>query len=220
MKRFVIMAVLGAALAACSHTSQTAQPGAQTTAASPAPAATNTLDFPVYDGSTVLVAQPWHQSVGGHMVGGTEVIAQTPATLAQLGDWIHGLAAKPPAGYTVAATGSGVEIAKRRAAAMGIDFEAFTHDVKGTKRALVVIAIDPKNFEAKAGPVLAMIGKYKMLPQSLRDPIDAQAKARTGYTVSEALDPATPLGAAIVAVDKLKDTGERGVLLLDGAKTP
>lgn len=219
MKRIVVAAALGFALAACSHTSQSSQTGSHAATASPAPAATNSLDFPLYDGSAVLVSKPWHESGGGHRFGGTEVIAETPATLKELRTWIDGLAGKPPAGYTVAASGSGLDVAHTRAAAMGVDFQVFTHDVNGTKRALVVIAIDPEVFEAKAGPVLGMIGKYKMLPQSLRDPIDAQAKARTGYTVSEALDPSTPLGAAVDAVDQLKASGQRGVLLLDGAKT-
>ncbi len=168
----------------------------------------------------MLASRIWQESGGGDRFAGTEVIAQTPATLAQLNAWVHALALKPPAGYSVATvSGTGIEAARRRAAEMGIDFQVFTHDVKGKNRALVVVAIDPHTFETKAGPVLSLIDKYKLLPQSLRDPIDAEVKARTGFTVSEVLDPATPLGAAVDAVAKLKDSNERGVLLLDGAKT-
>ncbi len=217
MKRLLAVTALALGLSACSHSAQSTQGSAAS--ASPAPAATNATGFPLYDGSTVLVSEPWHETGGSHEFGGTEVIAQTPATLAQLGGWIHRLAAAPPSGYDVAVSGSGMEIAQRRAAAMGVDFQVFTHDVNGTKRALVVLAVDPQTFEAKAGPMLSLIGKYKMLPKGLRDPIDAQAKARTGYTVSEALDPHTPIGAAIDAVQRLKDSDQRGVLLIDGAKT-
>lgn len=101
---------------------------------------------------------------------------------------------------------------------MGADFQVFTHSVNGQPRALVVVALDPSLFESKAGPVLALISKYSMLPQSLRDPIDQQVKARTGFTVSQALDPSQPIGAALSAAKTLRDSGQRGVVLVDASK--
>jgi hypothetical protein len=65
---------------------------------------------------------------------------------------------------------------------------------------------------------LSLIDKYSLLPQSFRDPIDQQAKARTGFTVSQALDPSQPIGAALAAARALRDSGQRGVVLVDGAK--
>jgi hypothetical protein len=63
-----------------------------------------------------------------------------------------------------------------------------------------------------------MIEKFKLLPQSLRDPIDAQTKRQTGFTLTEALAPDTPLGAALGALDALRDSDERGIVLLDAVK--
>ena len=57
-----------------------------------------------------------------------------------------------------------------------------------------------------------------MLPQSFRDPIDQQAKDRTGFTISEALDESTPIGAALAAAKTLRDSGQRGLVLIDGTK--
>ncbi len=81
-----------------------------------------------------------------------------------------------------------------------------------------MVVLDPTTFEEKAGPVLSLIDKYSMLPQSFRDPIDAQAKARTGFTVSQALDPSQPIGAAIVAARTLRNANQRGVVLVDAVK--
>jgi len=34
---------------------------------------------------------------------------------------------------------------------MGVEFQVFTHEVDGKKRAMVVLAVDPKMFDEKAG---------------------------------------------------------------------
>jgi hypothetical protein len=216
MKRLFAAAALVASLAACSQsggTSSTASPSS-----SPVAQATNLIDFPLYSPSTVLSAKPWRQSVGVHTATGQEVIAESPASLAQLSSWIHDQSANPPAGYSVLANGSSVDSARARAHRMGVDFQVFSHDVNGKPHALVVVALDPVVFEEKAGPILDLADKYKMLPQGLRDPIDQQAKERTGFTVSEALDPSTPIGAALAAARTLRDSGQRGLVLVDGVK--
>ncbi len=52
----------------------------------------------------------------------------------------------------------------------------------------------------------------------LRDPIDAQAKKQTGFTVSEATNPDTPVGAAVDSLDQLRDFGGNGIVLIDAVK--
>jgi hypothetical protein len=165
-----------------------------------------------------MSVKPWHENVGSHAASGEEVIAESPASFTQLSDWVHQQSASPPAGYTVAASGSSVDEARTRGEKLGVDFQVFSHDVDGKPHALVVVAIDPAVFEAKAGPILDLAGKYTMLPSGMREPIDAQAKERTGFTVSEALDASTPIGAALAAARQLRDSGQRGIVLIDGRK--
>jgi len=218
MTRTLAALALLALVTACSNSGQSGSQSASGTTASAAPAATNPTGFPLYENSTVISSHDFTSKAGSQSVTGTEVIAQNSATLAQLGDWIKGLGTAPPTGYEVAATGSTLEVGRAKARAIGVEFQVFTHEVGGKKRAMVVLAVDPKTFDEKAGFVLSNIGKFKMLPQSFRDTIDAQAKARTGFSVSDALDPNTPIGAALAAVNALESSGNRGVVLIDGTK--
>jgi hypothetical protein len=215
MKRAFGALALLLCIAACSQSAQSTS----SSSAAPSPQATNPIDFPLYSGSTVLTARDWHGSSGsGASVSGREVIAESSATLDTLEGWLHDVSVNPPAGFTVAASGSATDAAHRRAQAMGLQFQVFSHQVGTKTRGLVVVVLDPVTFEAKAGPVLSLIDKYSMLPQSFRDPIDQQAKARTGFTVSQALDPSQPIGAALAAARALRDSGQRGVVLVDAAK--
>jgi hypothetical protein len=102
--------------------------------------------------------------------------------------------------------------------ALGLDFAVFQHTEDGKMHGLIVLAVDPKTLDQKAGPALGMIGKFKMLPQSLRDPIDAQAKKQTGFTLTEMTQPDTPIGAAVDSLDQIRDFGGRGILLIDAVK--
>jgi hypothetical protein len=198
----------------CSQSGQSAS----SASSSPPAAAINPIDFPLYSGSTVLTSRDWRGTAGSTAVSGREVIAESSATLETLEGWLHGVSANPPQGYEVAASGSSVETAHRHAQALGLQFQVFSHQENGKTRELVVVVLDPTTFEEKAGPVLSLIDKYSMLPQSLRDPIDAQAKARTGFTLSQALDPSQPIGAALAAARALRDSGQRGVVLVDAVK--
>jgi len=219
MNRTLAAIALLALVTGCSQSGQsTSQSSPEAAGASASPAAVNSTGFPLYQNSTVIASHDFRQKAGSQMVSGTEVIAQNPATIEQLGEWIKGLSTTPPAGYTVAVESSSVEVGRAKARALGVEFQVFTHEVAGKKRAIVVLAVDPKTFDAKAGSVLSYIGKFKMLPQSFKDTIDAQAKARTGYTVSDMLDPNTPIGAALAAVNALNESGNRGVVLIDGTK--
>jgi len=226
--KFRYAAVVLAVLTACSHGSTTtsgSSPSSET-------ATTNPVDFPLYAGSAVVATRDWHATVGattaqnqrsiyGQGAGsyaGHEVIAQTSATLPQLESWIDTIDRMPPLGYTVALKGSALDEARLRANALGLAFGSFEKPIAGKRHTVVVIVIDPAQLDAKAGSFISLIGKYKMLPAVFRDPIDAQAKARTGFTVSEALDPNTPIGAALGALSTLRSSGQRGIVLLDASK--
>jgi hypothetical protein len=214
MKRALGAVALILLVAGCSQ-----QSARSSSSSSPTAAASNPIDFPLYAGSTVLTARDWSGTTGKNVaVAGREVIAQSNATLEALEGWLHDVSANPPQGYSVAASGSAVDTAHRRAQAMGLQFQIFSHSEGGKQHELVVVVLDPATFESKAGPVLGLIDRYPMLPQSLRDPIDQQAKERTGFTVSQALDPSQPIGAALAAAKALRDSGERGVVLVDAAK--
>ena len=205
-----------AAVTACSQS--TPSQSQNSTAESPSPAATNPTGFPLYAESTVLASKAWSQNAGSQRYSGLEVVAQTPATMNQLNTWLKSVSDNPPAGYSIAASGSGLNEAHSRARAMGVDFQVFEHSVDGKRHGLIVLAIDPSVFDQKAGPYLSALNQYKRLPQAFRDPIDAQAKARTGFTISDALAPNTPIGAAVAAIDELRSSGQRGVVLVDGAR--
>jgi len=226
--KFRYAAVVLAVLTACSHGSATTSGSSPTSETATA----NPVDFPLYAGSAVVATRDWHATVGattarnqrsiyGQGAGsyaGHEVIAQTSATLPQLESWIDTFDRTPPLGYTVALKGSALDEARLRANALGLAFGSFEKPIAGKRHTVVVIAIDPAQLDAKAGSFISLIGKYKMLPAILRDPIDAQAKARTGFTVSEALDPNTPIGAALGALSTLRSSGQRGIVLLDASK--
>ena len=216
MKNVLLAALMLAAVTACSQS--THSQSQSSTAASPSPAATNPTGFPLYAESTVLASKAWSQNSGSQHYSGLEVVAQTPATMSQLNTWLKSVSANPPPGYSVAASGSGLDEAHARARAMGVDFQVFEHSVDGKRHGLVVVALDPIVFDQKAGPVLNALTQYKKLPQMFRDPIDSQVKARTGFTVSDALEPNTPIGAAVAAVDQLRSSGQRGVVLVDGTR--
>lgn len=220
MKRTLAAIALLALASGCSQSAQQSSQSAATTASSgaPAPAATNPVDFPLYQQSTVIGSHAFKQTSGNATLSGTEVIAENAATIAQLTDWIKTISATPPSGYTVMPSNSGYDTARAKAQSYGMDFAVFTHEVNGQRRHLVVLAVDPKTFDAKAGMVLSAIGKFKMLPQPMRDTIDSQVKSRTGYSVSDALNPDTPIGGAVQAVNTLNDSGQRGIVLIDGAK--
>ncbi len=214
MNRALSAVALVLLLSGCSQSGQSTS----SASASPTAAATNPIDFPLYNGSTVLTTRDWHGNAGSTAVSGREVIAESSATLDTLEGWLHEISGNPPQGYAVAASGSSIDVAHRHAQALGLEFQVFSHQENGKTRELVVVVLDPTTFEEKAGPVLSLIDKFSMLPQSLRDPLDAQTKARTGFTVSQALDPSQPIGAALAAARTLRNSGQRGVVLVDAAK--
>lgn len=198
----------------------------------PAPAATNPTDFPLFEGSEVLSAHPWHTTVtarpdaadnqllaqGAGTYDGHEVVAGTQAYMTSIEGWLRDLETHPPNGYAPIVDGANIEAVRTHTRELGIDFDVFEGTQNGKRHGVVVLAVDPQLLDSKAGPMLGMIAKFRLLPQSLRDSIDVQAKKQTGFTVSEITDPNTPIGAAVAGLDQLRTFGGRGVVIVDAVK--
>ncbi len=186
----------------------------------------------MFDGATVLSSRAWHTTIAGRpgmadsavftqgkgTYDGHDVVAGTQAFMPSLESWLGQLGASPPPGYAVAIAGNGVEAVRSHTRSLGIDFVAFQETQNGKRHGVVVMAVDPQTLDEKAGPMLGLIGKFKLMPRTLRDPIDAQAKRQTGFSISEATNPDTPIGAAVAALDQLRDFGGRGIVLIDAVK--
>jgi hypothetical protein len=149
---------------------------------------------------------------------GHDVVAGTQAFMPALEAWLGDLSANPPAGYTIAVTGNGIDAVRTHTREIGFDFQAFTSLENGKRHGVVVMAVDPQLLDEKAGPMLGLIGRFKYMPKSLRDPFDAQVKRQTGFSLADAANPDTPVGAAVAALDKLRDFGGRGIVLIDAVK--
>lgn len=218
---------LAATLTACSNGTR-----GENAAGSPGPAATNSVAFPMFDGASVLSAREWHQTISSRPgIGdnallsqgpGTydvrDVVAGTQALMPALETWLQNLDSTPPNGYSSVMHGSGVDAVRSHTRNLGIDFDVFQGTQNGKRHAVVVLVVDPQTLDEKAGPMLGVVGKFKLLPQSLRDTIDSQAKKQTGFSVSEATNPDTPIGAAVGALAQLRDFGGHGVVLIDAVK--
>ncbi|MBV8531629.1 MAG: hypothetical protein JO104_09950 [Candidatus Eremiobacteraeota bacterium] len=219
------LAALAAVLAACSSANHGS-------AGNPSPSATNPVAFPLFEGADVLSAREWHNTVsarpgfadrallaeGSGTYDGHDVVAGTQALMPVLESWLGGLATNPPAGYHIAVTGNGVEAVRTHTRELGIDFAVFEDAEQGKRHGVAVLVVDPETLDEKVGPMLGLIGRFKHVPRMLRDPLDAQAEKQTGFSISEATNPDTPIGAAIAALDELRDFGGRGIVLIDAVK--
>jgi len=132
--------------------------------------------------------------------------------------WLDGLGANPPGQYRVAVTGNGIDAIRTHARDLGVDFLVFERDDEGKRQGVVVMVVDPETLDDKLGPMFGLIGRFKHVPRILRDPLDAQAKRQTGFSITEATNPNTPIGAAVAALDQLRDFGGRGIVLIDAVK--
>jgi hypothetical protein len=214
---------LALVLAACS--------GGHGTQGSPG-SSTDPIAFPLLGGSEVLSSHEWHETIhsrpgvgdnavftqGAGTYDGHDVVAGTQALMPSLEAWLRDLEANPPPGYSDAMEGNSVEAVRTHTRDLGVDFAVFENTQDGKRHGVVVLAVDPQMLDEKAGPMIGVIGKFKLLPKTLRDPIDAQAKKQTGFTLTEATSPDTPIGAAFAALDQLRDFGGRGIVLIDAVK--
>ena len=188
----------------------------------------NPIGFPLYPGSRVLAARDVQQVVtagqaGGVLAGGAgsyagkEVVAASGATFAQLQAWVSGLNAHPPSGY-VRAADSSLDRGAGPAASIGLNFALFRPAAAGSGRALLVVVMDPPRFTKRVGPILHYLTSYRSLPSFMRARIDEQSQNLTGFTITEATQADSPIGAALGALDSLQRTNARGILLIDASK--
>jgi hypothetical protein len=198
-------------------------------AAAPSP---NPIAFPLFNGADVLSARGWRDTIsarpgvadravfsqGAGTYDGHDVVAGTQALMPVLEAWLQDLAANPPPGYRVAITGDAVEAVRTHTRDLGVDFLVFEGTEQGKRHGVVVMVVDPQTLDEKVGPMLGLIGRFKHVPRMLRDPLDEQAKKQTGFSITEATNPDTPIGAAVAALDELRDFGGRGIVLIDAVK--
>ncbi|MFY9666212.1 MAG: hypothetical protein WAL67_12445 [Candidatus Cybelea sp.] len=226
MTRSYLAALAAVLLAACSSANHGSAGGSSSTAT------TNPIAFPLFGGAEVLSTHGWRTTIskkpgladsavlsqGAGTYDGHDVVAGTQAMMPALESWLGNLSANPPAGYRLAVTGNGVDAVRTHTRVLGVDFVAFEGTDPGKRQGVVVMVVDPQTLDEKAGPMLGLIGRFKHVPSMLRDPIDAQAKKQTGFSITEATNPDTPIGAAVAALDQLRDFGGRGIVLIDAVK--
>lgn len=186
------------------------------------------IPFPEYGDSTVLYVHQWRRVLAaneGNAIGngdfrpgaytGYEVLTATDDAFDDLTAWLQGLLNRPPSGYRVAVWGNGIDEARMNARSMGVDFGVFASQDRPATSDVLVVTLDPDVVQRKAGLMLSLLGRFRLLPPFFRSAVDAQAKAQTGFTVSEALDPSTPIGVAFDALQRLHDVHARGVVFVD-----
>lgn len=223
-KGFIALCLAAGVLAACSGG------GTARRQATPAPALHNPLDFPLYPNAALVTAKSFTQIVradtnsgetvfaeGNGKYAGHEVIASSPASFAALSAWVERLNSSPPPGYTAVENGSNPE-QQAQAAHYGLDYAAFKRKAGKSTRGLLVIVMDPQRVNRRFGTILGMIDKYRALPALLRAPIDNEAKARFGMTITQATQPDSPIGAALAALGELEHKNARGIVVLDAQK--
>jgi hypothetical protein len=187
----------------------------------------NPLNVPLYAGAAVIAAQPLHQIVstpqnrdsvfagGAGTYDGEEVLAISNASFAKLSAWVRRLAAHPPAGYVPSSEISGTHA---QTLAYGFDYAAFERGRGKATHGVLVIVMDPQRVNQQLGSVLDIIGKYRSLPAFMRGPIDDQVKQRLGITLSDAIQPASPIGASLAALDDFQRRNARGIILIDAVR--
>lgn len=214
-----------AALAACSG-----QQGGGPSS-SPTPSLRNPLDFPLYQQSEILSVRAFTQKIqaqsasgdsvfaaGNGTYTGHEIVASSSAPFSDLSDWVDKIAATPPSGYASIETGGNPE-EHQQAVRYGIDYAIFQKKTDAThRRGVLVIVMDPQRVTQRFGTLLGMISRYRSLPEVMRAPIDNEAKARIGMTLSEATAPESPIGAALSALNQLQSTNARGIVIVDATK--
>jgi hypothetical protein len=225
---FAAIAALAVVFAGC--TGQRQQSSAPQTSATAE--LKNPTDFPLADGSTILDVKPFAESIAssdahGSMLGsqgagtytGTELLASSPKSAGALRAWLSDVGRRPPTGYTYQ-TGSATTTGSvaRTLDTYGIAYAAFRSANPAVNRGVVVVVMDPKLVKEKLGLALDLIDKYRNLPGALRDPIDKQVKSSTGFTVTEATDPSSPLGMTLLALRELQSSDERAIVMVDGTK--
>jgi hypothetical protein len=185
----------------------------------------NTTDLPLYEGAVVIDARQFQQIVDPSKdkaspfanlskgtYAGKEVVASSPATVAELDAWLEQQGAAPPSGYRKQNVPASVQATTHK---YGIDFVAF---VNGNNKGATIVVMDPKLVTSKLGGVLKVLEQYNSLPAPLKQGMDSQVKQRTGWSISELTDKSAPLGAAIAAMNDFKNSDKRAIILVSAEK--
>lgn len=229
MKRvfFVSLLLIAVSLAACSKGTSVPAGSEATPAAATAPQ--NTTNFPLYEGSSVLDSKPFSQTINAGQAGtgvmsagagtyaGNEVIAGSNASLADLENWLRQQEKQPPSGFVAVAIPASMSSVHSIAMENGMDFAMF-HVASNSKHGLVVVAMDPAEAHQKLGPALMLVSKYQALPAAMRQGIDSQLKQRFGYTAGQFVEPGSPLGTAVGAMNEFHNKNERAIIIIDATK--
>jgi hypothetical protein len=204
--------------------------GGGSTHASPQPSLRNPLDFPLYSNASVISAKSFTQVVraetsssgsvfaqGNGTYAGHEVIASSDAPFSALSAWVDDLNAAPPAGYTPEEPQSNPD-QQSQAQRNGLNYAVFKRRTGNATHGVLVLVMDPQRVNQRFGTILGMIDKYRALPSVLRGPIDEEARARFGMTITQATQPESPVGAALAALGDLEHRNARGIVVLDAQK--
>lgn len=219
----IAVCLAAAVLAACGGGGTSQRP-------TPAPALRSPLDFPLYPNSSLISSKSFTQVVhadtssgdsvfaeGNGKYTGHEVIASSDAAFDSLSAWVERLNSAPPAGYAAVEDQSNPQ-QRADVERYGLDYALFKRKNGSTTRGVLVIVMDPQRVNKRFGTILGMIDKYKSLPAMFRGPIDNEAKARFGMTITQATQPDSPIGAAISALGDLEHKNARGIVVLDAQK--
>lgn len=177
--------------------------------ATPTPNLHNPLDFPLYANAALISVKTFRK---GH-----EVIAESPASFDDLSAWVDRLNAAPPPGYSAVEDQSNPG-EQAQVQQYGLDYALFKRKAAAGTHGVLVVVMDPARVNKRLGPILGMIDRYRALPALFRGPIDNAAKARYGMTITQATQPDSPVGAALAALDELRHSNARGILVLDAQK--
>jgi hypothetical protein len=225
MKRALIALCAAGVLAGCSgggggSTAQSTQP----------PVLGNPTGFPLYSNAKVISAKSFTQVVhadtsstdsvfaqGNGTYAGHEVIAYSSAPFSTLSAWLDGVNGSPPTGFTAEEPQSNTD-QQARAQRYGLNYALFKSKSGNASRGVLVIVMDPQRVNQRFGTILSMVNKYKALPSVLRGPIDNEAQARFGMTITQATQPDSPIGAALSALGELEHRNARGIVVLDAQK--
>lgn len=228
MQKKALIALVWALFAAAGCSGQ--QNASQSASSSPPSSLSNPLDFTLYPGSSIVSAHAFTQKViiqnprdgsifsaGSGTYAGHEVIAASDSTFADLSNWVDQLASSPPKGYSAVESGQNSQ-AQAQAQQYGLNYATFQKKEDSHTRGVLVIVMDPQRVNQKFGRILGMIAKYRALPAVMRAPIDNEAKARMGMSITQATEPDSPVGAALAALDQFQHKNARGIVVVDAVK--
>lgn len=226
MRKALVVLFAAAALTGCSGGGG----GSSSSTATAPPALKNPIDFPLYSNANVISSKAFTQVVqadtasgnsvfaqGNGKYSGHEVIASSAASFSDLSGWVDQLNSSPPSGY-VALEPQSNQYQQTQSERYGLNYALFKKKNGSATRGLLVIVMDPQRVNARLGTILGMVDKYRALPAVLRGPIDDEAKARYGMTITQATQPDSPIGAALAALGELEHKDTRGIVVLDAQK--